>query len=482
MTIKEIEARSGMTRANIRFYEQEGLLDPQRLDNGYRSYSEADLLTLQRIRLLRLLGLPLDEIRAVQSGQQTLSAALTLQLAALEEQSQDAQQRLALCRALQRDAADYASLDAPHWLETLENGTVPAEDAVDKVRAPIRRLFARIFDLALYETAWLMILPLLLGRSLSSSSGAAWSMFGSLAAMLTMLLLEPLLLKLFGTTAGKWVLGLSVSAEDGGRLTYSDALYRTWQAMWGGWGCGLPVYMFFPLYRSYYDCIEGKTLPWEYESLLTLKDEKNWRIAAYTGGIAAMLAAVVMSVSVSLAPPNTGDLTVAQFAENFNHYADYYETEEGFRLDENGRWTVQVTPTGDTIAMGERWQREDLIYTESFSGKVQAVRFTQEWVDDTERWIPTFQNMMNVSVFAFVQAQDPTPLTSDEVQEITQSIARAPFESFDFTAHGVRITFTLTHSGYLVAEASGLMTPDPNAKNHYCKMEFTMAKITAPGA
>ena len=37
MTIKELEARSGMTRANIRFYEQEGLLTPQRLDNGYRS-------------------------------------------------------------------------------------------------------------------------------------------------------------------------------------------------------------------------------------------------------------------------------------------------------------------------------------------------------------------------------------------------------------------------------------------------------------
>ena len=51
MNIKDIEAQSGMTRANIRFYEQEGLLTPQRLDNGYRSYSEEDLATLQRIRL-----------------------------------------------------------------------------------------------------------------------------------------------------------------------------------------------------------------------------------------------------------------------------------------------------------------------------------------------------------------------------------------------------------------------------------------------
>ena len=30
MTIKEMEALSGMTRANIRFYESEGLLHPTR--------------------------------------------------------------------------------------------------------------------------------------------------------------------------------------------------------------------------------------------------------------------------------------------------------------------------------------------------------------------------------------------------------------------------------------------------------------------
>ena len=36
MTIKEIEDRSGMTRANVRFYESEGLLHPERKENGYR--------------------------------------------------------------------------------------------------------------------------------------------------------------------------------------------------------------------------------------------------------------------------------------------------------------------------------------------------------------------------------------------------------------------------------------------------------------
>ena len=53
MTIRTVENLSGMTRANIRFYEVEGLISPQRGENGYRDYSEQDLEILKRIRLLR---------------------------------------------------------------------------------------------------------------------------------------------------------------------------------------------------------------------------------------------------------------------------------------------------------------------------------------------------------------------------------------------------------------------------------------------
>ena len=68
MTIKEIEALSGMSRANIRYYEAEGFLSPERRENGYRDYSQGDLETLKRIRLLRLLGLSLADIRAAKDG------------------------------------------------------------------------------------------------------------------------------------------------------------------------------------------------------------------------------------------------------------------------------------------------------------------------------------------------------------------------------------------------------------------------------
>ena len=36
MNITEIEIMTGLTRANIRYYEKEGLIEVERLENGYR--------------------------------------------------------------------------------------------------------------------------------------------------------------------------------------------------------------------------------------------------------------------------------------------------------------------------------------------------------------------------------------------------------------------------------------------------------------
>ena len=54
MRINKVEELVGITKKNIRFYEEQGLLSPARnLENGYRDYSEEDVETLHKIKLLR---------------------------------------------------------------------------------------------------------------------------------------------------------------------------------------------------------------------------------------------------------------------------------------------------------------------------------------------------------------------------------------------------------------------------------------------
>ena len=64
--IGEAAQHSGVSAANIRYYEKEGLLAAQpRADNDYRIYSARDLHQLRFIRLCRAMDMSLDEVRTL---------------------------------------------------------------------------------------------------------------------------------------------------------------------------------------------------------------------------------------------------------------------------------------------------------------------------------------------------------------------------------------------------------------------------------
>ena len=64
--IGEAARQSGVSAANIRFYEKERLLSPQgRGENSYRLYSDGDVHQLRFIRLCRAMDMSLDEVRTL---------------------------------------------------------------------------------------------------------------------------------------------------------------------------------------------------------------------------------------------------------------------------------------------------------------------------------------------------------------------------------------------------------------------------------
>lgn len=103
MNIKQAEALTGITRQNIRFYEKQGLLKPTRnKENDYREYSQEDIQTLKWIRILRMLDMPLEDIRKVLSGQLDLGHAATVQQARLESQMKKLEEAIRFCGTLQK--------------------------------------------------------------------------------------------------------------------------------------------------------------------------------------------------------------------------------------------------------------------------------------------------------------------------------------------------------------------------------------------
>mgnify|MGYP000426492163 FL=1 len=106
MKINEVEAAVGVTKKNIRFYEEEGLISPSREPgNGYRSYSQADVERLRRIKLLRKLDVPLAEIREMLEGQCTLAEGMSLQLERLRSRRATWKKQSASARCSNRRTA-----------------------------------------------------------------------------------------------------------------------------------------------------------------------------------------------------------------------------------------------------------------------------------------------------------------------------------------------------------------------------------------
>ncbi len=86
-SIQDIARSAGTTSRTLRHYGEVGLLRPSRVGtNGYRYYDQSALVRLQRILLLRELGLSLPAIGDVLEGEQDTAAALGAHLKWLEQE------------------------------------------------------------------------------------------------------------------------------------------------------------------------------------------------------------------------------------------------------------------------------------------------------------------------------------------------------------------------------------------------------------
>ncbi|MBD1554449.1 MerR family transcriptional regulator [Pseudomonas typographi] len=65
MRIGELAQRTGISERMLRYYEQQGLLQPARTGSGYRDYKGTHVQAAQRIRMLSAAGLKIEAIRVL---------------------------------------------------------------------------------------------------------------------------------------------------------------------------------------------------------------------------------------------------------------------------------------------------------------------------------------------------------------------------------------------------------------------------------
>ena len=98
-SIQQLARIAGTTSRTLRHYDSVGLLAPSRIGaNSYRYYDQAGLVRLQRILLLRDLGLGLAAIADVLAGETDAATALGTHLELLEQERARLQRQIASVR------------------------------------------------------------------------------------------------------------------------------------------------------------------------------------------------------------------------------------------------------------------------------------------------------------------------------------------------------------------------------------------------
>lgn len=115
-TIQELAARAGITSRTLRHYDRVGLLAPSRVGaNGYRYYNATAVARLQRILLMRRLGMGLPAIAKVLADEVDTCDGLRAHIATLEEE---------------RDRIERQIRSVRHTLEALQSGAEPRMDVM----------------------------------------------------------------------------------------------------------------------------------------------------------------------------------------------------------------------------------------------------------------------------------------------------------------------------------------------------------------
>ena len=340
MNIKLVETLTGMTRANIRFYENEGFITPTRLSNGYREYSDEDVEILKRIKLLRSLHLPLDDIKKLHNGTNDLLETLNKHIQSLEKEINKLNQSSYICKKIVTDKVTYDTLHADDYINLTQTNQEIKEDIIDYPIIPWRRYFARTLDLTLYSFLWSIVLTFVFKVPLANRN-VFESLFDTYMAIAFMFIFEPILLSKFATTPGKWCMGIYIYDYSNQNLTYFESLDRTFKMFVSGMGCAIPGFNQLKEFLSFRKYNAHEMLEWDINTTIKAKEKYGFGVFIFILIHIIEITLLVALTMISLVPNHKGNLTVEQFSNNYNYIADSKtEDQLSYYLDENGKWVT----------------------------------------------------------------------------------------------------------------------------------------------
>jgi len=192
---------------------------------------------------------------------------------------------------------------------------------------PWQRFFARYTDQNLYFLIWVAIAYLLLHWNLSNLSNFEWIVSALFITFGMMILIEPFMLKIFGTTFGKAIFGIHVKDVYGCNLTLRKGYKRVLNVFIYGYGCSIPIYNLIVLHKNYKICRDHGCMSWDLHEEIQYTINRKFlplRAAVFILTITIFIFANNIIPFAADMPKYRGELTIEQFHANVERYARFH--------------------------------------------------------------------------------------------------------------------------------------------------------------
>ena len=416
--IQDVESLTGLDRATIRFYEKEQLIKPERSENGYRNYSETDIKLLYKIKLLRKLGVPLNTIKHLEEGNALFPEVLSRQILELEESILENTKAKGICKEILDDRVTYQALDSVFYLNKL-NETMDPADFQEETKSeihPVRRYLARLIDLELIICVLRTFLVMIL--RVRPYNDTALEVFTPIIGYILCIPISAFLLSAFGTTPGKWLMGIRLEDPNGGKLTVYAAFARELNVIISGLGLYLPIFSQIRLYISYRDTTNGTGTEWDNDAEILYSELTILRILLVIIAISATILLNYANANDALLPKYRGNnISVEQFTSNYLDYEKAFDNDNTMILQPDGRWLkrtdygVEITQIGNP-----NHKRKDFHYTFNENGRIKTIAFKDSWEDLS--LIQVLPDYCYTMLYTTIASQEG--MTTNELNEIPQ--------------------------------------------------------------
>lgn len=158
MFINEVEHIVGLSKKSIRYYEENGLLNPKRdKENDYRIYDQEDIKKLKVIKFLRELGVPIRDLKELSSGNLSLADCMQDRIFKITSEEKNYKKIKNMCLEIIEKKETYDNIVIDNYFSNINILNKEGFTMRDLNQSKSKKIFGAIFSSFIFSLFFLFV-------------------------------------------------------------------------------------------------------------------------------------------------------------------------------------------------------------------------------------------------------------------------------------------------------------------------------------